>query len=171
MWRLAFLDPATGSWASAPSTSPCGGPISAVTSKAIEALEAEFSKGTRNYLLTVLRMLCNTLSNVAMARKIFTDATIRRTLTSVLVQSLLHEDTSVRTAAASLTFNLGAWLQSGRIEVVKKRNGIQGDARGEDEEWEVELVSAIVEALSRETVNEEVGEYLLPYFHAHPVAE
>ncbi|KAJ3574479.1 hypothetical protein NP233_g1745 [Leucocoprinus birnbaumii] len=157
MWRLSFLDPSTGSWASAPSTSPCGGPISAITSRALEVLQqSESSKGTRNFILTTLRLLCNTFSSAGLTRRIFTDATIRPTLTAVLVQSLLHEDTSVRTAASSMTFNVAAWLQSGRVEAIKSGKGIQGDAIGEDEEWELEFVSAIVEALNRETSNEEV---------------
>ncbi|KXN84609.1 Desumoylating isopeptidase 1 [Leucoagaricus sp. SymC.cos] len=156
MWRLSFLDPATGSWASAPSTSQCGGLISAVASKTLEALQNESSKGTRNYILTALRMLCNTFSNTALARKTLTDVTIRPTLTSVVVQGLLHEDAPVRTAAASLTFNVGAWLQSGRIEAVRTGKGIQPDAIGEDEDWEIELISAIIEAIGRETGNEEV---------------
>ncbi|KAF5360784.1 hypothetical protein D9756_004593 [Leucocoprinus leucothites] len=159
MWRLSILDPSTSSWASAPSTSPYGGPISAIASRALEVLQhSESSKGTRNYILTTLRLLCNTFSSTDLTRIIFTEATIRPVLTAVLVQSLLHEDPSVRTAASSMTFNVAAWLQNGRIEAVRSGKGIQGDAIGEDEEWELELVSAIVEALGRETGNEEVGE-------------
>jgi hypothetical protein len=116
------------------------------------------SKGTRNYVLTVLRLLCNTFSSPALTRKIFTDPAVRTILTSVLVQSLLHQDASVRTAASSLTFNVAAWLQSGRIEAVKSGKGVQADAIGEDDEWEIELISAVVEALDREIGNEEVGE-------------
>lgn len=161
MWRLAFLDPATGSWAAAPSTSPCGGPISIVLPKAVEALQSGSSKGARNYVLTVLRLLCNSFSSNTLTRKIFTDGTVKPVLTLVLVQSLLHEDAAVRTAAASLTFNVGAWLQSNRVEAVKDGKGIQADAVGEDAEWEVEVVTAILEALVRETGNEEVGEFLI----------
>jgi hypothetical protein len=82
-------------------------------------------------------------------------------LTLIIVSSLLHDDGSVRTAAASLAFNVGAWLQNNRVEAVKGGKGIRGDAVGEDEEWEVELVSAILEAFGRETGNEEVGELIL----------
>lgn len=161
MWRLASLDPATGSWATAPSTSPWGGPIGAILPKAIEVLQSGSTKGTRNYLLTVLRLLCNAFSSPALSRALLTDSRAKPNLTSVLVQSLLYEDAVVGTAAASLAFNVGAWLQSGRVEAVKNGRDIRADVLGEDEEWEIELVSAVVEALGRETRNEEVGELLL----------
>ncbi|KAF9447302.1 thioredoxin family protein [Macrolepiota fuliginosa MF-IS2] len=157
MWRLAFLDPATGSWATAPSTSPSGGPIGIILPNATEVLESGSSKGgRRNFLLTVLRLLCNSFSSPALGRTLLTDSALKPKLTSVLVQSLLHEDASIRTAAASLAFNVGAWLQNGRVEAIRNGRGIQPHMVGEDEEWQVELISAIVEALSREVANEEI---------------
>ena len=72
-------------------------------------------------------------------------------LTSVLVQTLLHEDRVVRVAAASLAFNF--WAQKGRVARIKGAreevaDGIRADE--EDGEWEVELVSAVAEALAGE---------------------
>lgn len=75
-------------------------------------------------------------------------------MTSVLVPSLLHEDGAVRTAAASLAFNVAAFIQKGRV--AKVRGEIV--AAFEDEDWEVEIVSAAIEALDRETASEDVGE-------------
>jgi len=76
-------------------------------------------------------------------------------MTAVLVRSLLHEDASVRTAAASLVFNAAAFLQKGRVEIV--RNGRGSEKKDiEDEDWEVETVSAVVEAIDREKINEDV---------------
>lgn len=142
-------------------TSPSSSPISGILSKTVEILEAETgaSKAMRNYVLTVVRLLCNTFSNTNLTRGLLTETTVKPKLTSVLVRALLHEDALVRTAAASLAFNVGAWLQNGRVEAVRNGRGIQEDSPGEDEEWEVELVSAIVESLGRETGNEEVGEF------------
>lgn len=71
----------------------------------------------------------------------------------VLVPSLLHEDGAVRTAAASLAFNVAAFIQKGRVAKVR---GETVEAF-EDEDWEVEIVSAVVEALDRETASEDVG--------------
>ena len=59
----------------------------------------------------------------------------------MLVQTLLHEDRVVRVAAASLAITF--WVQKGRVGRIK-------GAREEDGEWEVELVSAVAEALAGE---------------------
>ncbi|KAH9979212.1 PPPDE putative peptidase domain-containing protein [Russula vinacea] len=80
----------------------------------------------------------------------------RGALTSVLVQTLLHEDRLVRVAAASLAFNVGAWVQKGRVARIKGEevaDGIRADE--EDGEWEVELVSAVAEALAGEEESED----------------
>ena len=80
----------------------------------------------------------------------------------VLVPSLLHSDGLVRTAAASLAFDVSTVLQKSRVEAVKSGRGIRayGDAEGGFADWEVEMVSAVIEALDREKENEEVGEFL-----------
>jgi hypothetical protein len=44
---------------------------------------------------------------------------MRQDVTAVLVPSLLHEDVQVRTAAASLAFNVAAVLQKPRVEAVR----------------------------------------------------
>ena len=125
-----------------------------IASRALEVLETgEISKGRRNYVVTVLRLLCNTFSNAVLTRSILTDDRLRPILTGVLVQSLLWEDGSVRTAASSMAFNVAAWLQKGRV-----RDGREED-QDQDEEWEMELISAVVEGLGREKYNEEVGEW------------
>jgi hypothetical protein len=78
----------------------------------------------------------------------------------VLVPSLLHSDGLVRTAAASLVFDVSTVLQKSRVEAVKSGQGIKPYGAAEDgfADWEVEMVSAIIEALDREKENEEVGE-------------
>jgi desumoylating isopeptidase 1 len=70
----------------------------------------------------------------------------------------------VRTAAASLAFNISAWLQKGRVLAAGKGVGGQG-AAGEDGDWEVEIVSAVIEAIGREKDSEEVGEFVLCLGH------
>jgi hypothetical protein len=82
----------------------------------------------------------------------------REKLTEVLIPSLLHEDASVRTSAASLAFNAATALQKPRAEAVRTGKKWNAETEGEDVcDWEVEMVSAITEALERETENEEVG--------------
>jgi len=61
----------------------------------------------------------------------------------------------VRTAAASVAFNVAAFLQKGRVDNVRGVASTAAQAE-EDGEWEVELVSAVLEALSGETTSEDV---------------
>lgn len=84
----------------------------------------------------------------------------------VLVPSLLHSDGLVRTAAASLAFDVSTVLQKSRVEAVKSGRGIKPYRAAEDgfADWEVEMVSAVIEALDREKENEEVGKYSELFF-------
>ncbi|RDB15260.1 hypothetical protein Hypma_004803 [Hypsizygus marmoreus] len=151
LWRLAFLDPNVGSWSN-PSTST--DPLYIFIHKAATALRTSDPNPTsnpRNYILTVLRLLSNTFSSPALAQKLLVSA--RVSLTAVLIPSLLHADAAVRTAAASLAFNVAAFLQKGRVD---KINAVSSGIVTEDEDWEVEMVSAVIEALDREVSSEEV---------------
>ena len=87
----------------------------------------------------------------------------REMITKLVVGGLLSEDSGVRSAAASLAFNVSAFYQRGRVEGVRgggSNSGGAGDvAEGEEEgDWEVEMVSAVVEALRNEKTSEDVGE-------------
>ena len=65
------------------------------------------------------------------------------------MRTLLHSNRLVRAAAVSLAFNVGAWVQKGRVAMVKGEEdaAVDGIRPGEEDgEWEVELVSAITEA-------------------------
>lgn len=153
MWRLALLDPSASSWCASLSvnaTSP--DPIALFLAKATAGLAA--SNAPRNYILTVLRMLSNAFSNTALTHTLLSPAR-RAEITGLLVTTLLHEDATVRTAAASLAFNVATYLQKGRVEKLKGGNGAEGT--NEDGDWEVELMSAVIEAIDREKGSEEVG--------------
>ncbi|GLB45458.1 putative DUF862-domain-containing protein [Lyophyllum shimeji] len=148
LWRVALLDPNVGKWASPSSPSD---PIHVFIEKAAAALkEPEPQANQRNFLLTVLRLLCNAFATPSLAQTLF--STMRGKMGAVLLPTLLHADGAVRTAAASLAFDVSAYLQKGRVERVK---GNATDVQ-EDEDWEVEMVSAVIEALDRETTSEEV---------------
>ena len=87
----------------------------------------------------------------------------REKITRLVVGGLLSEDSGVRSAAASLAFNVSAFYQKERVEGVRGSNsGGAGDVtegQGEEEgDWEVEMVSAVVEALRNEKASEDVGE-------------
>ncbi|KAH9927057.1 DUF862-domain-containing protein [Amylocystis lapponica] len=150
MWRLALLDDAVGSWCA--SAVPHANPVHTSLIAAATALESA-QAGARNFILVALRMLANTFACAALVRSLFAAGGARALATRVLVSSLLHADAAVRTAAASVAFNVAAFLQKGRIE------GLRGASVGgedEDGEWEVEMVSAVLEALSKEVQSEEV---------------
>jgi desumoylating isopeptidase 1 len=167
LWRLALLDPAVSTWAA---TLPpvAQDPIEVLSTKAITAFDLPNS---RNYILTTLRMLANAFHSPTLARRLLSRSTYtgaqgvgnslsgRKRTTALLVPALLHEDSAVRTAAASLAFDVSAWLQKGRVERVRGSTGATEDE--EDPEWEVEMVSAVVEALAREDKSEDVGEWLV----------
>lgn len=154
MWRLALLDETVSNWCTTAAGSSTD-PIQAVLLKAVSTLANPEAQATaRPYILTTLRLFSNAFASDALARSILT--TKRVAVTSLLVTSLLHADANVRTAAASLAFNVAAFLQKGRLEAVRAR---YGPFAGSDEEgeWEVELVSAVLEAIANETKSEDIG--------------
>ncbi len=70
MWRLALLDPSVGLWVtSLQSPSNPTDPLNIFLSKATLALDSP-SKGARNFSFIVLRLLCNSLSNPPLAKKL-----------------------------------------------------------------------------------------------------
>ncbi|KAF8517353.1 thioredoxin family protein [Hysterangium stoloniferum] len=158
-WRLGLLDTHISSWAAAGDAGI--DIVEILLKKAIAALDIA-SPSPRNLLLTTLRLLANCFANPILARHILSPISPnspRERLTALLVPTLLHTDAPVRTAAASLAFNIAAHQQRPLVEAVK--NGRKGDdvpdnAEGEGQgDWEVEVVSAVVEALRKEE-NEDV---------------
>lgn len=156
LWRLALLDPSVSSWcASIPINKSSPDPVAIFLTKATSALGVP--NAPRNYILTVLRMLSNTFSNSALTQFLLSGDT-RVEVTSLLVSTLLHEDAAVRTAAASLAFNVATYLQKGRVDRVK--GGVSGADNAEDGDWEVEMISAVIEAIHREKGSEEIGQFI-----------
>jgi desumoylating isopeptidase 1 len=151
VWRLAILEPAIAQASLAPLV------------QVLTSTNESLSSSPRATLLTLLRLSTNALGS-SLSRSLLGTATAdvraRRTaLTGVLVNALLHPDRLVRVAAASLAFNVGAWVQRGRVARVKDgEEAIDGIREGEeDPEWEVELISAVAEALASEEESEDVG--------------
>jgi len=151
IWRVALLNPKFSEWNSNRNASK--NTIGVLLSRTLE------SKGVpRNYQLTVLRMLSNAFSNTSLARQCV--VSMRSDLTSLLVSALLHEDAAVRTAAASLAFNVASYLQKLRLEKMKSSCNSNIDPE-EDAEWEVEIVSAILEAIRQENTSGDSGKLSL----------
>ncbi|KAI4520329.1 DUF862-domain-containing protein [Schizophyllum commune Loenen D] len=147
LWRLVILDPAAGTWCASAIASHAPDPITTL----LRAHQKDTS--ARNLLLTTLRLLANAFAHQTLGRTLVSGAT-RAEFTAVLVPALLHEHAGVRTAAASVAFNSAGALQRARVESVRSGGG--GYADGEDEDWEIEMVSAVVEALDKERASEDV---------------
>ncbi|KAK2467081.1 hypothetical protein APHAL10511_001339 [Amanita phalloides] len=144
LWRLLVLDPATETWTvSQPSFDRH--PLSLLLASA----ENTVTVGTRSYVLTLLRLFANVFASPLIAQRLIFGSQ-KQTLTTIIIQTLLHDDAMIKAASASLLFNLSATLQRNRVESITgttTRRAVQID---ESEDWEVEVISAIIEALRRE---------------------
>lgn len=144
VWRLAILEPTIAQVTLAPLVQVLSSTNKSVTSS------------PRATLLTLLRLATNGLGTSLSRSLLASDVRARAALTGVLVQTLLHPDRLVRVAAASLGFNVGAWIQKGRVARARGEDAVDGLREGEEDgEWEVELVSAVAEALSNEDESED----------------
>ncbi|KAF8440856.1 PPPDE putative peptidase domain-containing protein [Boletus edulis BED1] len=143
IWRIALLNASFSAWNATKKVQE--GPLNRFMDKALQAGDVP-----RNYLLTVLRMLANAFSNQVLAREVILFT--RERVTKLLVDALLHDDVTVKNAAASLGFNIAAYLQKQRIDKVKARDDSQ--SAEENEEWETEIIVAILNAVERETNSE-----------------
>lgn len=119
------------------------------------------SKGTAGNLsrptqLTLLRLLCNCFSSPILAGRLLSETKSRSRVTSILVQALLETDNSVRVVAGSLAYNIACWLRKQRKDWIDERAD-DAERYHEREEFEIELCSAMLEALEREETAD-VGE-------------
>ncbi|KAL5482634.1 hypothetical protein ACEPAI_9228 [Sanghuangporus weigelae] len=162
LWRIGLLDNSISGWCA--STAAPDSTMKNPMLKILDIAASDPSLLPKPVILTTLRLLSNTFANTTLARCLLSQnesgpgLSPRQALTTVLVSALLHEDAGVRTAAASLAFNVSAYVQKPRVDAA--RSGRRGeDVQDGDEsegEWEVELVSAIVEAVRNETTSEDV---------------
>lgn len=112
------------------------------------------SKGTSGSLtrptqITLLRLLCNCFTNPILAGRLLSEHKARDKVSSILVQALLEEDNTIRVAAGSLAYNTACWLRKQRKNWVDDRASDEAGYQ-EREEFEIELCSALLEALERE---------------------
>lgn len=70
----------------------------------------------------------------------------RTIATNLLVKSLLSDDAMIRQTASSLAFNFSCVSAKDRLE-----RETAGEAPRDDEDWEVEVVSAVTGALENES--------------------
>lgn len=161
LWRVGLIDPKIITFttsALSPGHADFPEPLSAILDLASSTLKALSTSTPKPFLLTVLRLLTNVLAPLPLANLILGTPSqtpklhkLLENVLSVTVDSLLHPDLSVRTAAAGVAVNLAGWRHR-----ISKEQHIGADEAAEHE-WEVELVSAAIEAIRREA-DEDVGE-------------
>jgi thiol-disulfide isomerase/thioredoxin len=166
LWRVGLLEPKITTlltMALSPS-SDTSEPLSTILELASSTLKASSSSTPKPFLLTVLRLLTNILAITPLANMILATPSqtpklhkILENVLSVTVDSLLHPDQSVRSAAAGVAVNLAGWRHRSSKEQGK------GADEGIEHDWEVELVSAAIEAIDREA-DEDVGKSFLYHF-------
>ena len=109
--------------------------------------------------------MTNAFSNPALASTVTHNASsLRRNMTNILVGSLFHPDMAIRTASASLAFNIAAHFQRPLIKHQRNVRRGQGINENADSDWIIELISAVAEALQRESQSVEVGKQFTDNF-------
>ncbi|KAG9102103.1 hypothetical protein FRC06_002319 [Ceratobasidium sp. 370] len=101
------------------------------------------SSAPKALALTGLRLQSNVSANSVLLRRLVQHN--RASFTQILVSGLLHGDAGVRTAASTLVFNVGTHLQRSRRKAPTRPDPV------EDGDWEVEVLTAVLENLSRES--------------------
>ncbi|WWC66710.1 uncharacterized protein I206_100614 [Kwoniella pini CBS 10737] len=146
LWRVAILRPKISSLLALrlrPSSSATNLPdaLSTILALASNTLSSNGSNTSKPFLLTVLRLITNLLASNELDNLILSQSgniEIQEKSIGILVESLLHPDQSIRSAAAGIAVNVGAWRQRNKKEEL------------DDVDWEVELVSALIESVDRE---------------------
>lgn len=150
LWRLALLVPEVANQVYTSTTSPLASLLQI-------AADSASSAEAKNLTLTSLRLACNIFSNPALTRRMLSQAPYpggqvpRDIITRLLISALLSEVPTVRVAAASLAFNVSAFLQMPLM--ASFNSGQTGQMKADvvhDIDWVFELLSAVVEAVRRE---------------------
>ena len=149
LWRVGLLNPRLAALVALQLNSNSPNPITPILALAQTVLHERGTSTPKPFLLTTLRLLTNLLASLPIANLLLLHST--DTLIGIVVESLLHADNSVRSAAAGVAYNLAAVRHRDARE-----RGV-GAEDGEEKDWEVELVSALVEGIGREE-DEDVGE-------------
>lgn len=154
LWRIGLLAPAVGTWISeAPANTP--GATSSIITEFLH--KTRFKPLPRSFVLTLLKFLCNAFCTPALSQQLLLPGPLRDKLVDLVVSQLLEEENQVRTTAASLVFNIACRMQMRRAGAGKDEHNPQIYS-GVDAEWEIEVLSAVVEGIRREK-NEEIREF------------
>ena len=154
LWRIGLLSPTVGVWVSGEHASTPD-----ITSSIIHEFlnKAELKPLPRSFILTLLKCFSNAFSTFPLSRRLLAPGPLRERLTDLAISQLLEGESHIRAIAASLVFNIASCIQTQREETEKNRF-IPQSHDGFDAEWEIEVVSAIVEGIRCEE-NEEIRKF------------
>jgi hypothetical protein len=150
LWRIGALQPAISTQLV---TSPSLSPIDLILRIAGETLSSRGTETSKPYLLTLLRLLTNLLASLPIANVLLAPPHLPHLIT-ITVDSLLHAESTVRSAAAGLAVNLANY----RHRLARSLNMQPEEMQEAD--WETELLTALIEAVGREA-DEDVCHRLL----------
>jgi len=154
LWRIGFLSTTVGTWVSEEHANTPGA-TSSIISEFLN--KGEFKPLPRSFVVTLLKCFSNAFGTPALSQRLSTPSPLREKLTDLAISQLLEEDSLVRTTAASLVFNIASSIQAQRADTGKNDFVPQTHA-GVDVEWEIEVVSAVIEGIRREE-SEEIREF------------
>ena len=154
LWRIGFLSTTVGAWvsgedASAPDMN------SSIVHEFLR--KVELKPLPRSFILTLLKCLSNTFGIFSLSRQLLAPGPLREQLTDLVISQLLEEENQIRATAASLVFNIASCTQIQRVKTGKNGSIPQFHAEF-DAEWEIEVVSAVIEGIRREE-NEEIRKF------------
>ena len=146
LWRISFLSPTVGAWISGEHANTPD-----IASSIIHEFlkKSELKPLPRSFILTLLKCLSNALGVAPLSQRLLAPGPLREKLTELATSQLLDEDNQIRAIAASLIFNIASFAQTQRVETGKDGSIPQFHA-GFDAEWEIEVVSAVIEGIRRE---------------------
>lgn len=147
LWRMGFLNTAVGTWVSENVSAP-GTIISEFLRK------TELKPLPRSFVLTLLKCFSNALSALPLSQRLLAPGPLREKLTDFAISQLLEKDDQIRATAASMIFNIASYTQVQRVEA-GKNDFVPRVPANFDAEWEMEVVSAVIEGVRREE-NEEI---------------
>lgn len=150
LWRIGFLSTTVGAWVSGERAS-----TPEDTSGVIHELlrKAELKPLPRSFVLTLLKCFSNALGVFPLSQRLLAFGPLREKLIDFAISQLLEEEQQIRATAASLVFNIASCIQTRRAE--EGRNDLIPQFHvGADAEWEMEVVSAVIEGIRREESEE-----------------
>ncbi|KAI8394009.1 PPPDE putative peptidase domain-containing protein [Radiomyces spectabilis] len=135
-------------------------------SQVVQILRSGYAQGdniAKASHLMILRLACNLFAHTELVTSQFTShlpSSHRGELTQLLISALLSPDTQLRVVAGSLAFNCSTVIATDRLNREKNEGDLVGLAAQEDDDWQIEIITAVMDALTKETDEDIVHRFL-----------